>query len=68
MVAEEVQPLAECSGAAIKHIDVLVSTIQTETHDALVLMKRSTQVVVEDAKLSDAAGAALSDIRLVSSH
>ncbi|AMP08566.1 methyl-accepting chemotaxis (MCP) signaling domain protein [Collimonas arenae] len=68
VVAEEVQRLAERSGAATKQIGALVRTIQTDTHDAVVAMERSTQGVVEGAKLSDAAGAALSDIRRVSNR
>ena len=66
VVAEEVQRLAERSGAATKQIGALVRTIQTDTHDAVAAMEKSTQGVVEGAKLSDAAGAALSDIRRVS--
>jgi twitching motility protein PilJ len=56
VVAEEVQRLAERSGDAAKQIGALVRTIQTDTHDA----------VVEGARLSDAAGAALADISRVS--
>ncbi|MDP5008328.1 MAG: methyl-accepting chemotaxis protein [Glaciimonas sp.] len=68
VVAEEVQRLAELSGAATKQIGALVRTIQTDTHDAVVAMEKSTQGVVEGAKLSDAAGAALSEIRSVSNR
>ncbi|MGS0742087.1 methyl-accepting chemotaxis protein [Glaciimonas sp. GG7] len=68
VVAEEVQRLAERSGAATKQIGALVRTIQTDTHDAVVAMEKSTQGVVEGAKLSDAAGAALSDISRVSNR
>jgi twitching motility protein PilJ len=68
VVAEEVQRLAERSGEATKQIGALVRTIQTDTHDAVAAMEKSTQGVVEGAKLSDAAGAALSDIRRVSNH
>jgi len=39
-----------------------VKTIQTDTQDAVGAMERSTQGVVEGAKLSDAAGNALVDI------
>jgi twitching motility protein PilJ len=66
VVAEEVQRLAERSAEATKQIGALVRTIQTDTHDAVAAMEKSTQGVVEGAKLSDAAGAALSDIRRVS--
>ncbi|TFW28363.1 methyl-accepting chemotaxis protein [Massilia arenosa] len=66
VVAEEVQRLAERSADAAKQIGALVRTIQTDTHDAVAAMEKSTQGVVEGAKLSDAAGAALSDISRVS--
>ncbi|MES2831412.1 MAG: methyl-accepting chemotaxis protein [Pseudomonadota bacterium] len=68
VVAEEVQRLAERSGEATKQIGALVRTIQTDTHDAVAAMEKSTQGVVEGARLSDAAGAALSDIRRVSNQ
>ncbi|MGV3654243.1 MAG: methyl-accepting chemotaxis protein [Noviherbaspirillum sp.] len=68
VVAEEVQRLAERSAEATKQIGALVRTIQTDTHDAVAAMEKSTQGVVEGARLSDAAGAALSDIRRVSNQ
>ncbi|MGI4936505.1 MAG: methyl-accepting chemotaxis protein, partial [Janthinobacterium lividum] len=68
VVAEEVQRLAERSGLATKQIGALVRTIQTDTHDAVAAMEKSTQGVVEGARLSDAAGAALLDIRRVSNQ
>jgi len=68
VVAEEVQRLAERSGEATKQIGALVRTIQTDTQDAVAAMEKSTQGVVEGARLSDAAGAALSDIRRVSNQ
>jgi twitching motility protein PilJ len=68
VVAEEVQRLAERSGEATKQIGALVRTIQTDTHDAVAAMEKSTQGVVEGAKLSDAAGAALAEIRRVSNQ
>ncbi len=66
VVAEEVQRLAERSGDATKQIAALVKTIQTDTQDAVAAMERSTQGVVEGARLSDAAGTALGDIDRVS--
>jgi twitching motility protein PilJ len=66
VVAEEVQRLAERSGEATKQIAALVRTIQTDTQDAVAAMEKSTQGVVEGAKLSDAAGNALQDIGKVS--
>ncbi len=62
VVAEEGQRLAERSGAATRQIAAIVRTIQTDTQDAVAAMERSTQGVVEGARLSDAAGAALGDI------
>lgn len=62
VVAEEVQRLAERSGDATRQIAAIVRTIQTDTQDAVAAMERSTQGVVEGARLSDAAGAALNDI------
>lgn len=66
VVAEEVQRLAERSGDATRRIAALVKTIQTDTHDAVAAMERSTRGVVEGTQLSDAAGKALEDIDQVS--
>ncbi len=66
VVAEEVQRLAERSGEATKQIAAIVKTIQTDTQDAVSAMEQSTRGVVEGAKLSDAAGQALSEIGDVS--
>ena len=66
VVAEEVQRLAERSGEATKQIEAIVKTIQSDTQDAVAAMEKSTLGVVEGAKLSDAAGQALDEIRRVS--
>ncbi|MBL8430396.1 MAG: type IV pili methyl-accepting chemotaxis transducer N-terminal domain-containing protein [Dechloromonas sp.] len=66
VVAEEVQRLAERSGEATKQIAAIVKTIQTDTQDAVSAMEQSTRGVVDGAKLSDAAGQALSEIGDVS--
>jgi twitching motility protein PilJ len=66
VVAEEVQRLAERSADAARQIGTLVKAIQTDTQDAVGAMERSTQGVVEGAKLSDNAGAALTEIDHVS--
>lgn len=66
VVAEEVQRLAERSADATRQIAALVKTTQTDTQDAVAAMERSTEGVVAGARLSDSAGAALSQIDQVS--
>ncbi len=66
VVAEEVQRLAERSSEATKQISAIVKTIQTDTNSAVVAMEKSTEGVVEGARLSDAAGRALTEIETVS--
>ena len=68
VVAEEVQRLAERSADATRQIAALVKAIQTDTQDAVAAMERSTQGVVEGARLSDSAGTALTEIDTVSRH
>ncbi len=62
VVAEEVQRLAERSGAATRQIATRVQAIQADAQDAVAAMERSTQGVVAGARLSDGAGAALAEI------
>lgn len=66
VVAEEVQRLAERSADATRQIAALVKVIQTDTQNAIGAMELSAQGVVAGAKLSDNAGAALSEIDQVS--
>ena len=66
VVAEEVQRLAERSGEATRQIATLVRTSQTDTQDTVAAMERATLGVVEGARLSDSAGAALAEIHSVS--
>jgi twitching motility protein PilJ len=66
VVADEVQKLAERSTSATRKIEVLVSTIQSDTNEAVVSMERSTTDVVGGALLAENAGAALEEIEQVS--
>lgn len=68
VVAEEVQRLAERSAEATKQIGALVKTIQSDTHDAVAAMEKSTLGVVEGAKLSEASGQSLEEIERVSNE
>jgi twitching motility protein PilJ len=68
VVAEEVQRLAERSAEATRQIAALIRAIQTDTQDAVAAMERSTQGVVEGARLSDEAGRALGEIGRVSTR
>ncbi len=68
VVAEEVQRLAERSAEATRQIGAIVKTIQTDTQDAVAAMEKSTEGVVEGAKLSDRAGEALIEITKVTNE
>ncbi len=68
VVADEVQRLAERAGNATKQIEVLVKTIQADTHEAVISMEQSTAGVVSGAKLAEDAGEALQKIDNVSKH
>ena len=68
VVAEEVQRLAERSSEATKQISAIVKTIQTDTNSAVAAMEKSTEGVVEGARLSDAAGKALTEIETVTNN
>jgi twitching motility protein PilJ len=68
VVAEEVQRLAERSADATKQIGALVKMIQSDTHDAVAAMEKSTLGVVEGAKLSEVSGQSLKEIERVSNE
>jgi twitching motility protein PilJ len=68
VVAEEVQRLAERSSEATKQIGAIVKTIQTDTNSAVAAMEKSTEGVVDGARLSDEAGRALNEIETVSNN
>jgi twitching motility protein PilJ len=66
VVADEVQRLAERSAAATKQIELLVKTIQTDTHEAVSSMELTTTEVVRGTTLAKDAGIALDEIQSVS--
>ncbi len=66
VVADEVQRLAERSSAATKQIEALVTTIQSDTNEAVISMEDTTSEVVSGAKLTQDAGVALEEIESVS--
>lgn len=68
VVAEEVQRLAERSAEATKHITEIVKSIQQDTQNTVEAMERSTQGVVEGARVADQAGQALHEIEEVSTQ
>jgi twitching motility protein PilJ len=68
VVAEEVQRLSERCGDAARQIAQLVKTVQVDAQEAVAAMERSTQRVVDGARRSDVAGAALAEIRRISHH
>lgn len=68
VVAEEVQRLAERCGDAARRIAQLVKTVQADAHEAVAAMEHSVQRVVDGKQQSDAAGAALAEIRRISQH
>ncbi len=66
VVADEVQRLAERAANSSKQIEVLVKTIQADTHEAISSMEKSTANVVTGAHQAEDAGKALSEIEKVS--
>ncbi len=68
VVAEEVQRLAERCGDAARQSAQLVKAVQVDAQEAVAAMERSTQRVVDGARRSDSAGAALAEIRRISHH
>ncbi|MGY0505949.1 methyl-accepting chemotaxis protein [Luteimonas sp. e5] len=67
VVADEVQRLAERASNATRRIEGLVSTIQSDTNEAVSSMEGTTSEVVQGARLAEDAGTALGEIERVSS-
>jgi methyl-accepting chemotaxis protein len=66
VVAEEIQRLAERSADATRRIALLVKTVQSETHEAVVSLDDVTREVVEGSGLADQAGQKLHEIESIS--
>lgn len=66
VVSDEIQRLAERSGNATKQIDALVRTIQGDTNEAIISMEKSTEGVVQGARIAERAGEALTEVEQVS--
>jgi methyl-accepting chemotaxis protein len=66
VVAEEIQRLAERSADATRRIALLVKTVQSETHEAVLSLDDVTREVVEGSGLADQAGQKLHEIESIS--
>jgi twitching motility protein PilJ len=66
VVADEVRKLAERCARAAKDIVVVIKTIQTETHDAVVAMEEGTREVEQGYRVTVQAGDSLQAIAEVS--
>jgi methyl-accepting chemotaxis protein len=63
IVAEEVRKLAERTQAAAREIEALVSTIQSDTNEAVITMDEQTAEVEREARVVSSAGTELERIR-----
>jgi twitching motility protein PilJ len=66
IIVDEVQRLAERSTEATHQIEALVSSIQTDTRDAVESMETSTGAIVQGARLAEDTGKMLDSINAVS--
>lgn len=62
VVADEVQRLAERTTSAIKQVEVLVRTIQTDASEAVIAMEKTISEVVQGVKLTQDSGEALEEV------
>ena len=66
VVADEVRKLAERSAKATKDIAALIRSVQSETHEAIVVMEQGTQEVEAGYRVTVQAGESLKDIAQIS--
>ncbi len=63
IVAEDIRKLAERAQAAAREIETLVSTIQGDTNEAVIVMEEQTSEVEREARVVSSAGQELEHIR-----
>jgi twitching motility protein PilJ len=66
VVAEEVERLADRAADSAKRIGSLIRSVQTDTHEAIAAMEKTTQEVVGGSQLANDAGEKLVQIEAVS--
>ncbi len=64
-LADEMQQLAQQAAAASRKIDVLIRTMQADTHEVMASMEETTSKVVDGARNAGAAGEALDEVENV---
>jgi twitching motility protein PilJ len=61
-LADEMQQLAQQAAGASRKIDVLIRTMQADTHEVMASMEETTAKVVDGARNAESAGAALDEV------
>ena len=64
-LADEMQQLAQQAAGASRKIDVLIRTMQADTHEVMASMEETTAKVVDGARNAGAAGDALDEVEIV---
>ena len=64
-LADEMQQLAQQAAGASRKIDVLIRTMQADTHEVMASMEETTAKVVDGARNAGAAGDALDEVENV---
>lgn len=64
-LADEMQQLAQQAAAASRKIDVLIRTMQADTHEVMASMEETTAKVVDGARNAGSAGEALDEVESV---
>jgi len=64
-LADEMQQLAQQAAGATRKIDVLIRTMQADTHEVMASMEDTTAKVVDGARNAESAGATLDEVESV---